>query len=45
LHFESTNSPAIKSVQQRDLLSTRLRLYVRSQATPRIPPRDVRQFG
>jgi hypothetical protein len=34
--FESANPPVIKSIKQRDLLNTWLRLYARNQQLPRI---------
>jgi len=36
LEFESTNSSVVKSIKQRDLLNTWLRLYAREQQLPRI---------
>jgi hypothetical protein len=36
LHFESANPSVVKSIKQRDLLNTWLRLYARDQALPRI---------
>jgi hypothetical protein len=36
LEFESANSSIIKSIRQRDLLNTWLRLYARDQSTPRV---------
>jgi hypothetical protein len=36
LHFESANPSAVKSIKQRDLLNTWLRLYASDQALPRI---------
>jgi hypothetical protein len=36
LDFESTNSSVVKSIKQRDLLNTWLRLYAREQQLPRI---------
>ncbi|WP_283807778.1 hypothetical protein [Bradyrhizobium mercantei] len=35
LHFESANSSVVKSIRQRDILNTWLRLYARSQTIPR----------
>jgi hypothetical protein len=43
LEFESANSTIVKSIKQRDLLNTWLRLYARGQLLPRVeeyqPPR------
>jgi hypothetical protein len=36
LHFESANPSVVKSIKQRDLLNTWLRLYARDQSLPRI---------
>ena len=36
MEFESANPTIIKSIKQRDLLNTWLRLYARGQRTPRI---------
>jgi hypothetical protein len=36
LHFESANPSVVKSIKQRDLLNTWLRLYARNQSPPRI---------
>ena len=36
MEFESTNSSVVKSIKQRDLLNTWLRLYAREQQLPRI---------
>src|SRR5271169_3006773 len=36
LKFESANPTIVKSIKQRDLLNTWLRLYARAQLTPRI---------
>jgi hypothetical protein len=36
LEFQSANPTIVKSIKQRDLLNTWLRLYARKQATPRI---------
>jgi hypothetical protein len=36
LDFESANSTVVKSIKQRDLLNTWLRLYARGQTVPRI---------
>jgi hypothetical protein len=36
LEFESANSTVVKSIKQRDLLNTWLRLYARGQTVPRI---------
>jgi hypothetical protein len=36
LEFESANSSVVKSIKQRDLLNTWLRLYAREQQLPRI---------
>jgi hypothetical protein len=36
LEFESANSSIVKSIKQRDLLNTWLRLYARTQSMPRI---------
>jgi hypothetical protein len=36
LHFESATPSVVKSIKQRDLLNTWLRLYARDQALPRI---------
>jgi hypothetical protein len=36
LDFESTNPSIVKSIRQRDLLNTWLRLYDREQRLPRI---------
>ena len=36
LHFESANPSVVKSIKQRDLLNTWLRLYARDQLLPRI---------
>jgi len=36
LNFESANPTVVKSIKQRDLLNTWLRLYVRDQLLPRI---------
>jgi hypothetical protein len=36
VEFESANPTVIKSIKQRDLLNTWLRLYAREQLTPRI---------
>ncbi|MGY3603872.1 MULTISPECIES: hypothetical protein [unclassified Bradyrhizobium] len=36
MEFESANSSIIKSIRQRDLLNTWLRLYARDQSTPRV---------
>src|SRR5271170_416593 len=36
LDFESANPTVVKSIKQRDLLNTWLRLYAREQLTPRI---------
>ena len=36
MHFESATPSVVKSIKQRDLLNTWLRLYARDQALPRI---------
>ena len=36
LEFESANPSIVKSIKQRDLLNTWLRLYAREQSLPRI---------
>jgi hypothetical protein len=36
LEFESANPTVVKSIKQRDLLNTWLRLYAREQLMPRI---------
>ena len=36
LEFTSANPSVVKSIKQRDLLNTWLRLYARDQAVPRI---------
>jgi hypothetical protein len=36
LEFESANPSVVKSIKQRDLLNTWLRLYAREQSLPRI---------
>ncbi len=36
MHFESANPSVVKSIKQRDLLNTWLRLYARDQSLPRI---------
>jgi hypothetical protein len=36
LNFESANPSVVKSIKQRDLLNTWLRLYARDQSTPRM---------
>ena len=36
MRFESTNPSVVKSIKQRDLLNTWLRLYARDQSLPRI---------
>ena len=36
MEFESANPSIVKSIKQRDLLNTWLRLYAREQAMPRI---------
>ena len=36
MHFESANPSVVKSIKQRDLLNTWLRLYARDQLLPRI---------
>ncbi len=36
MEFQSANSTIVKSIKQRDLLNTWLRLYAREQQTPRI---------
>jgi len=36
VEFESANPSIVKSIKQRDLLNTWLRLYARGQQTPRI---------
>ena len=35
-NFESANPSVVKSIKQRDLLNTWLRLYARDQSMPRI---------
>jgi hypothetical protein len=36
VEFQSANPSVVKSIKQRDLLNTWLRLYARAQATPRV---------
>jgi hypothetical protein len=36
LEFQSANPTVVKSIKQRDLLNTWLRLYARAQQTPRV---------
>ena len=36
MEFESANPPVVKSIKQRDLLNTWLRLYAREQVVPRM---------
>ncbi len=36
MEFTSANATVVKSIKQRDLLNTWLRLYARDQAVPRI---------
>ncbi|MHC6150931.1 hypothetical protein ACVSQB_03950 [Bradyrhizobium elkanii] len=53
MHFERANSSVVKSIPQRDVPGTWLRLYARSQTIPhidelvlgRIPFGDVLAFG
>jgi hypothetical protein len=42
LNFESANPTVVKSIKQRDLLNTWLRLYARDQRAPRMEEASLR---
>ena len=44
MEFESANPTVVKSIKQRDLLNTWLRLYAREQLTPRIEEYQPSRF-
>jgi hypothetical protein len=45
LEFESANPSAVKSIKQRDLLNTWLRLYARAQVTPHVEEYRPERLG
>ena len=45
LEFESANPTIVKSIKQRDLLNTWLRLYARAQLSPRIEEYQPERFA
>jgi len=45
LEFESANPTIVKSIKQRDLLNTWLRLYARAQMLPRMQEYQPERFG
>ena len=45
MEFASTNPSIVKSIKQRDLLNTWLRLYTREQQTPRIEEYQPERFA
>ena len=44
MHFESANPSVVKSIKQRDLLNTWLRLYARDQSLPRMDEYQPERF-
>ena len=44
LEFESANPTIVKSIKQRDLLNTWLRLYARAQLLPRVAEYQPERF-
>ena len=44
LEFESATPSIVKSIKQRDLLNTWLRLYARAQSLPRIADYQPERF-
>src|ERR1700732_3303611 len=45
LEFESANPTIVKSIKQRDLLNTWLRLYARAQLMPRVEEYQPERFA
>jgi hypothetical protein len=45
LHFESANPSIVKSIKQRDLLNTWLRLYARERCMPRVEEYQPARFA
>jgi hypothetical protein len=45
VEFESARPSVVKSIKQRELLNTWLRLYARAQATPSLNEYEPERFG